>query len=68
MVHQQDESTGKFVEKVLYKLKKEEVERIFEHAKYELLALVCAEPVSQAVPDKPLPDWITEESLAELAA
>jgi len=45
--------------------KKEEVERIFDRAKYEALAVICAEPRPTAVCDKPLPEWMDKEQLAE---
>jgi hypothetical protein len=43
--------------------KKEEVERIFERAKYEALALVCSESAPTAASGETWGEWLTEEEL-----
>ena len=44
--------------------KKDEVERIFDHAKFQALALICAEPEPIPPVKDPLADeWLTEEEL-----
>lgn len=43
---------------------KDEVERIFDHAKFQALALICAEPEPIPAVKDPLADeWLTEEEL-----
>lgn len=47
-------------------IQKEEIERIFDRAKYEALALVCAE--SETEPEAQVfaqPEWLTKEELAK---
>jgi predicted DNA-binding transcriptional regulator AlpA len=45
--------------------KKEEVERIFDRAKYEALALVCGEPAPVLTKQQETtPEWLTKEQLA----
>lgn len=43
--------------------KKEEVERIFDRAKFEALALLLAEPPQATGAEESLPEWLTEEQL-----
>lgn len=44
-------------------MKKEEVERIFERAKHEALALLLSEPQQSQVNEESLPEWLTEDQL-----
>jgi hypothetical protein len=44
-------------------MKKEEVERIFDRAKHELLALLLSESRQSNVGEQQLPEWLTEEQL-----